>query len=318
MALTQADDRLYEQKGTLLRSRSGGRLIISRTRRMDVERADNIAEDAPGHLARHFGPEFDAALRAQYQQVVTEAQAFVAFADPESGTAVVEVGAGTGRLAIDGGLAHRVGPDGVLLLTDPAPVQLQQARQRAAAAGYETMRFLVAPAERLPLAAAGADLVIGAWFLHLCDVERALKELTRVTRPGGHVALNVPLPIAFTPLWRDILAPLRLARIEAGLPLRYPPHAPGDIPHLCEQVGLVLERVERRDLGLTLFPDDRMARQFLEQGGHLAAMSRGLSPAIQTDSVGAVLDRLTRVFSESTPEDRAIAVEAEYIRARRP
>ncbi len=47
----------------------------------------------------------------------------------------------------------------------------------------------VAVAERIPLGSRSVDAVIGAQCFHWWDVERALPEVARVLRPGGHLAL---------------------------------------------------------------------------------------------------------------------------------
>ncbi|MDA8194738.1 MAG: diguanylate cyclase [Thermaerobacter sp.] len=316
VALREADDAMYAQKGTLLRSQRGGRLIISRTRRTDV-RLPGGEESQPGHLAGQFGTEFDQALRSLYAQTVGEARAFLDFVGLEPGIAVVEVGAGTGRLALDGGMARRVGAEGVVLLTEPSPVQLQQARQRAADMGCDWVRFLQAPAESLPLASGGADLVLGAWFLHLCDAERAVRELARVTRPGGQVALNVIVDLSWSSVWLEILTPVRQALTDAGLPLRAPGHQMGDAQRMCESAGLHVERVRYNEESLS-FNQWQVAWQFLSQGGHLQLMARGLSEAARAVALEEVKNRMPAIFARTTPTDRMWTGGTEYIVARQP
>ena len=47
----------------------------------------------------------------------------------------------------------------------------------------------IAAAERIPLRARSVDTVVGAQAFHWWDLERALPEIARVLRPGGHLAL---------------------------------------------------------------------------------------------------------------------------------
>jgi SAM-dependent methyltransferase len=244
-----------------------------------------------------------------------EAQAFVHWVHPDLGTAVVEVGAGTGRVAFDGGLADRIGPTGVLLLTDPSAVQLEQARHRAA--GTPWVRFLVAPAEALPLAAHGADLVIGAWFVHLGDVSAILREGVRIARSQGRLALNVLVDTTLPTAWLEILLPLRQALTDAGLPFRVSGHRTGEVAQWADDVGLVLERSVRHEAALS-FADARLAWQFLDQGGHLAVMAAGLSPVQYSAVREAVRDRLPAVFAETPGDALRITGGTEYLLWRTP
>ncbi len=313
-AMRQADDAMYAQKGTLLLSQRGGRLIISRHRRTDLQTGETSAAQ-PGQFASQFGAEFDAALRSLYAQASEEAQAFVAFADVAPGTAVVEVGAGTGRLAFDGGLASRVGSEGVLLLTDPSSVQLQQAQLRSRNTPW--VRFLAAPAESLPLASGGADLVLGAWFLHLCHPAPVLRELTRIVRPKGRVALNILVDASLSPAWLEIFLPLRRALTDAGLPFRVSGHRSGEIAELCGDLGLPVERLTRREDTLA-FSDWRIAWQFLDQGGHLSVMAQGLSASVRESVREAVQTRMAEVFAEARPEDLGASAVTEYLLIQKP
>lgn len=58
-------------------------------------------------------------FRTCYALALEQAREFVAFVDPEPGSAVVEVGAVSGRVTCHGGLAERIGRQGRLLVTDP-------------------------------------------------------------------------------------------------------------------------------------------------------------------------------------------------------
>lgn len=317
-ALGLADDAMYQQKGTVLRSQRHGRIIVNRLNRLDVETAMVVdAPDEIGEMSRHFGPEFDAAYRASYSQATEEARQFVAFTGPIAGDAVLEVGAGTGRLDFDGGLAAAVGPEGVLLLTDPSPVQLEQARQRAIRERCTWMHFLAAPAEYLPVASGGPDLVVGAWFLHLCSTAAVLRELARVVRPGGRIALDVTLSFPLPPAWEDMLSPLSEALARHHLLFRTPGHDPGEVATACRDLGLAVERESVRPGGLFQFPTASAAWNALDQGGHLRVMSRGLPLAVRTSVLAQVQERMVRVFAQTTDQERIAPLDIEYVIARR-
>ena len=92
---------------------------------------------------------------------------------------VLELGAGTGKLTEQLlALGHRV------LATDPLEEMLRRLRARLPDA-----RAVLGTAERIPMRGRSVDVVVGAQAFHWFDSERALPEIARVLRPGGHLGL---------------------------------------------------------------------------------------------------------------------------------
>jgi SAM-dependent methyltransferase len=92
---------------------------------------------------------------------------------------VVDLGAGTGKLTrslVE--LGHRV------TAVEPLPEMLDHLR--AAVLGAAAV---LGTAEVIPLAEDSADVVIAAQAFHWFDHDRALPEIARVLRRGGHLAL---------------------------------------------------------------------------------------------------------------------------------
>ncbi|MFJ1751537.1 class I SAM-dependent methyltransferase [Kitasatospora sp. NPDC088134] len=117
---------------------------------------------------------------------------------PRYAAAIADTGLTTGQFVLDAGcgtgralplLRAAVGPTGTVLGVDLTPEMLDRATAHRAEA------FLVrADCTRLPLPDAVADLVFGAGLIsHLPDPTAGLRELARVTRPGGRLALFHPL-----------------------------------------------------------------------------------------------------------------------------
>jgi SAM-dependent methyltransferase len=109
-------------------------------------------------------------------------------ADYPVGSVVADVGCGTGRALP--ALREAVGPAGQVLGIEVTPQMLQAAR---AAGREEAASLLLADALRLPL----ADRTLGGIFAaglinHLPDAVGGLRELARVTRPGGRLAIFHP------------------------------------------------------------------------------------------------------------------------------
>jgi len=92
---------------------------------------------------------------------------------------VLELGAGTGKLTEQlVALGHDVHA------TDPDAAMLD-----VLAARLPDIRTTQAGAEELPVASAAYDVVVAAQCYHWFDTERALPEISRVLRPGGHLAV---------------------------------------------------------------------------------------------------------------------------------
>lgn len=104
-----------------------------------------------------------------------------------SGEAVLDVGCGTGTLAI---LAREtVGRSGTVCGVDPSLEMLARARIKAARAGVE-VRFESAAAQELPFQDSSFDVAFSTMMLHHLgrSARRELAtELRRVVRPGGRV-----------------------------------------------------------------------------------------------------------------------------------
>ncbi|MFH8610949.1 methyltransferase domain-containing protein [Streptomyces sp. NPDC018029] len=105
------------------------------------------------------------------------------------GSAVLDAGCGTGRALP--ALRDAVGPSGVVLGADLTPAMLEAATR---AGRDHDGRLLLADVARLPLRARSLDAVFGAGLIaHLPDPAENLKELWRVVRPGGLLALFHPI-----------------------------------------------------------------------------------------------------------------------------
>jgi demethylmenaquinone methyltransferase / 2-methoxy-6-polyprenyl-1,4-benzoquinol methylase len=173
------------------------------------------------------------------------------------GDAVIDVAAGTGKLAAV--LADRVGPFGRVVAVDLSPAMVE--RGSAATRDLVQLEFVLADAMALPFDDGRFDAATIAFGLGtLPDLVAGLKELRRVVRPGGRVVCLEPtMP---RPRWWGMiyhraarrLAPLAISvagRHEAYRRLaalvRNVPDA-DTLADLLRSVGLV--EVTHRRLGL--------------------------------------------------------------------
>jgi ubiquinone/menaquinone biosynthesis C-methylase UbiE len=110
----------------------------------------------------------------------------VELAGIEPGHRVLEIGCGTGNLALR---AQRMHPDAEVVGIDPDPLALARARRKAERAG-RPVRFDQGKAGELPYPDESIDRVLSSFMIHhLDDAEkrRTLTEVRRVLRPGGQL-----------------------------------------------------------------------------------------------------------------------------------
>jgi len=111
----------------------------------------------------------------------------VGLARLERGQSVLDVGCGTGSLAIE---AQRlVGPTGQVEGVDASPELIARARKKAGKAGVD-VRFTIGGAEALPFPDATFDAVLNTMVLHHLPRDtraQCAREMRRVLRPGGRV-----------------------------------------------------------------------------------------------------------------------------------
>lgn len=135
-----------------------------------------------------------------------------AYAHLRPGETVVDLGCGGG---LDVFLAApKVGPSGKAIGIDMTPEMIERARRNAARGDAEgrpftNVEFHLATIDRLPLPDASVDCVISNCVINLApDKQAVFREIARVLRPGGRVAisdiaLRKPLPVA---IGTDLLA----------------------------------------------------------------------------------------------------------------
>ena len=122
---------------------------------------------------------------------------------------------------------------------DPATVGRRLAARRVAASGVP-VEYLGLDGQVLPLEAASIDHVLITWTMcTIPDVERALREMHRVLRPGGelHFVEHGRSPDQKVARWQDRLTPLQ-RRVFGGCHLNRP------IDRLVTQAGFSVIRMD--------------------------------------------------------------------------
>lgn len=105
------------------------------------------------------------------------------------GESVLDVGCGTGSLAIVA--KRRLGAGGTVCGIDASPEMIARARRKAEAAGLN-VAFRLAAVERLPYPDATFDVVLSSLMIHHLPEELrrpAFAEIRRVLKPGGRLLI---------------------------------------------------------------------------------------------------------------------------------
>jgi ubiquinone/menaquinone biosynthesis C-methylase UbiE len=171
-----------------------------------------------------------------WEEVVTS-EAFLAIrdrivelAEPRLEDRVVDLGAGTGLLAL--ALAPRVAE---LVAVDLSERMLDRLDDSAVADGIHNVEMLVADLRRLPLEDEFATLVVSNYaFHHLDDAgkELALAEARRILRPGGRLVIcDMMFSLSLEPRDRRLVAEKVVALLKRG---------PGGVVRILRNAGRVV------------------------------------------------------------------------------
>jgi ubiquinone/menaquinone biosynthesis C-methylase UbiE len=158
---------------------------------------------------------------------------------------VLEVGTGTGRLAV--ALAERGARVWAL---DPSADMLAQARASAGSrVGFKQGR-----AEALPFKDGWFERAVLRLVVHLVDRRRALPELARVLAPGGRAAIATFVPEHFAQYWLTAVFP-EIAEIDRA---RFP--KPSTLADELREAGFESVRTRTLTQRVRLSRDDALER----------------------------------------------------------
>jgi ubiquinone/menaquinone biosynthesis C-methylase UbiE len=111
----------------------------------------------------------------------------------QPGMAVLDVGAGPGRLSVPA--AQRVGPEGRVVAFDVQPAMLALLHEAKAAAGVTNLQAVLGEAGKGSLPPGPFDRVLLVTVLgEIADQRGALAEIFKLLKPGGLLSVTEVLP----------------------------------------------------------------------------------------------------------------------------
>ncbi len=166
-----------------------------------------------------------------------------------SGEFVLDLAAGTGDLTRL--LARRAGPTGMVVMSDINGAMLDVGRDRLLDNGLvEGIELLQANAERLPVRDNTFDcVIIGFGLRNVTDKATALKEMTRVLKPGGRLLI------------------LEFSRPLPALQKPYDTYSFKVLPRLGKAIAGDAESYRYLAESIRVHPDQETLQEMMEQAG---------------------------------------------------
>ncbi len=111
------------------------------------------------------------------------------YAGIKKGDTVLDLGSGAGNDCFVA--RHETGEDGRVIGVDFTPEMVAKAKENAKKLGYQNVEFRQGDIEALPLTSNIVDVVVSNCVLNLVpDKRKALSEVLRVLKPGGHFSIS--------------------------------------------------------------------------------------------------------------------------------
>jgi SAM-dependent methyltransferase len=222
-----------------------------------------------------------------------------------TGDLVLDVGAGSGNVAIPAALAGAR-----VIASDLTPELLEQGAAHARERGA-VLEWQVADAERLPYDDGQFDVAVSAvGIMFAPHHQAAADELLRVVTPGGRIGLVSWTPAGFIGQMFATMKPF-VAPPPAGV---QPPPLWGDEDHVRGLLGdrVTDVRTEKRTVRVTLFAEPADFREFFKTNyGPTIAAYKQQPDAEKAAELDAALDGLAERFDVG--ESGYLVLEWEYL-----
>ncbi len=199
-------------------------------------------------------------------------------ANLKPGQKILDVACGIGIPSLSA--AQMVIPDGSVIGIDLAPGMIEMARSRAAEKGLKNVEFREADAEALPFEDRSFDAVLcHLGLIHFTDRAKALKEMGRVLKPDGDLAVSVwsiPDRTKVTGIVSKCVATLWPAAVIPGAPTWFDFGPEGALEKILLDTGFREIRTNRFDFPLEVRDGEEYWRTNLGVSGRLQMLLKNV------------------------------------------
>jgi len=218
------------------------------------------------------------------------------------GQSVLDVAGGSGEPSLT--IAQAVGPSGFVMCTDAIAEMVAVAEREALERGLKNMQFRQCTADSLPFADESFDVAVsrlGVMFFP--DPVAAVREMLRVIKPGGRVALAVWGKSELNPysyvVTNVVSRYVPAAAVAPDAPDAFRFAEPGKLAGVLKDAGAidVTERVVKFDMAAPLSPEE-----FWDMRSEISESLREKLKTLSNEDRGRLADEVQEAVREFFPD----------------